>query len=960
MTASATPPSDKQNLFNCIKCNALIKINFKLDYKFLIQAALNPDIIRISPAPPILLTSLGSVYTGLTALLTHRNGSKTGILIDNENAFAALFEDDARAASAKLSFALRVLMPGNIKTEPLFSNCQLVWRYRNKFVPAGDQVRVLHLLREEGETPLLETSYVTAGSRDGIGAVLALACRDLVEIDLAERPLGPDTIDCKGISVTKFGEFIMKRTTLFLGGSAEDALEQAHTLSEDIVRILCNDLTASDLLDAPLLENWSLATREQQSLIGVVTGHPLIGDGRQAHTSQIFAINLEQGWTKKSRTGSSSLFAKLLTGDADAVVEEPDDDRNAKQSKPPTPCRPNFVDELPKALLLNTLGAALKKRLERGDTLALVLEAPGPDWCAPLAGAFHKMFRGNSFVRDGTSKVKDKNSVGNDEVAVALHFGKPVIGLSQDPTRFLPTALLTAADARLTVRVPNGEFLKRLLSKCIGRPPKEIADSVVSGLSFFEVVAAVRNDTSPAQIIEKWGAASAAKSRAASSVNTPPLHELPGYRGDVLEWGQDLVEDVSLWRGGKMPWRDIASAAVLHGQPGTGKTLFARSLAKSCGLSFVPTSVGDWFANSRGDLGDVILAMRASWDAAIASRPSLYFIDEIDALPNRANLQADRLSWWGPVIDQTLTLLDGATTDRTGIVVLAATNHPQKLDPALVRSGRLDRFLEILPPDAGGLADILAFHLGGDVAAKDLYEISRIARGATGADAASWARQAKRRARTENRSVTTADVINEIAPPDIRSDRDRQLVALHEAGHAVAGFLSDKRLAYVSIVESGQIGGTTLLKRHLPDFPTRSDIEKLAVMILGGRAAEIVFLGGASAGAESDLAQATQFVSSLYTSNGLADSLVHRVWTPDSSSLLEKDPILRRAVHEDLKKLHAQAIKIVKDCEAAVHALADALLKRRFLDGFEAEKIIVAALGGKVEKVTTKRQQAST
>ncbi len=605
--------------------------------------------------------------------------------------------------------------------------------------------------------------------------------------------------------------------------------------------------------------------------------------------------------------------------------------------------RPSVVDVLPKLALDRALGRSLRRRLT-GRSVAVVVTVPSPDWCGPIEKAVRFISpTARVVVRDGTDRFNHKPSKGNSEVASVLNNGRgPVVGISHDPQGLLPSTLFVLADAHAVVAAPpDADTLRKLMSLCIGRPPRNIPDSLGSGLTFDEFVGAFRHGASPSRVVANLASASAAKSRSSRVDTTPPLDQLPGYSGEALQFAFDLADQLAAWRRGEILFSDITTqAAVLHGPPGTGKSLYARALAKMCGLSFVPTGVQDWFANSKGALGDVIVAAAASWADAKSSRPSLYFIDEIDGLPDRSKLDADRGSWWNPVCDFVLThILDGSSSDRTGIVVLAATNNPSALDPALVRPGRLERMLELLPPDAKGLAEILSYHIKGALKPDALLPVVRLTRGATGANAASWARDACRLARAAGRDVSLADIMAVVAPPDTMSPRDRKIAAIHEAGHAIVALGLGRKVSAVSIAGVKNTGGAASMVDDLSEFPPRADIEDLVAFLMGGRAAEVVVCGSPTVGAGSDLAAATSLVASLHASAGLGADLVHLARPENAVSLLAIDPALRRAVGDELARIHERAVAIVRKNQRAVEALADALQRRRFLEGDEAAAI---------------------
>ena len=195
MPASIACPSCHESLplFSCAKTTAPIPVSSLLCQQALILAALDPNVLSIEPAPPIALATLDGAVTGLTAIFTDQNGSKTAVVADDGDAFAAMFADDARAATERMKLGFKILTADEIRLEPLLTNSELVWSCRNRFIPASDQVRILLHLSEYGAVPLIEASYAAVNSRDGISTVLALACRNLVELNLAEDPLGPDT-----------------------------------------------------------------------------------------------------------------------------------------------------------------------------------------------------------------------------------------------------------------------------------------------------------------------------------------------------------------------------------------------------------------------------------------------------------------------------------------------------------------------------------------------------------------------------------------------------------------------------------------------------------------------------------------------------------------------------------------------------------------------------------------------
>jgi hypothetical protein len=195
---------------------------------------------------------------------------------------------------------------------------------------------------------------------------------------------------------------------------------------------------------------------------------------------------------------------------------------------------------------------------------------------------------------------------------------------------------------------------------------------------------------------------------------TPHLcvEHLAGY-GDARQWALDLKTDLVLWRSKKLSWADMSTKLLLSGPPGTGKTTYARALCNSLEIPLIATSVGQWL--EPGYLGDVIKRMTAVFDLTKEHGPAILLIDEIDGIGRRdggAGRSYD--DYWITVINRMLELLDGAVKSE-GIVVVGATNRPSVIDPAIRRSGRLERHIEIPPPDIDALEGIIRHHLGPDL-----------------------------------------------------------------------------------------------------------------------------------------------------------------------------------------------------------------------------------------------------
>lgn len=190
------------------------------------------------------------------------------------------------------------------------------------------------------------------------------------------------------------------------------------------------------------------------------------------------------------------------------------------------------------------------------------------------------------------------------------------------------------------------------------------------------------------------------------------VETLSGY-GSARAWALDLKADLALWRDAKLSWDEMSSKLLLSGPPGTGKTTYAKALCNTLQVPLLVTSVAHWL--EPGYLGDVLKRMSAAFELAASKAPAILFIDELDNIGSR-NAGGGRPydDYWVSLINRLLQLLDGATKTE-GVVVVAATNLPDKIDPALLRSGRLETHVRIPLPDLGTMAEILARHLGTDL-----------------------------------------------------------------------------------------------------------------------------------------------------------------------------------------------------------------------------------------------------
>lgn len=496
---------------------------------------------------------------------------------------------------------------------------------------------------------------------------------------------------------------------------------------------------------------------------------------------------------------------------------------------------------------------------------------------------------------------------------------------------------MRTADATLAPRLPVGDEMRPVIAVVTGVACPPVPPDLAAGLGLAEAAAAIRPNDDPLDAIARLARAQSSIGGLDSLADAPPLESLHGY-GAAMSWALDLTVDLAAYRSGSIEWSRVRGAALLASEPGLGKTTFARSLARSLGAPLVATSVADWFQKGDGHLGTVLKAAKESQAAAsrlaLSSGVALWFLDEIDALPDCATLDAKGRDWWTTVVAGVLKLLD----DRPpGLIVMGATNHANRLDAALIRPGRLSPILVIGPPDAEAVQGILRIHLGSDLADADLGALGHLGAGRSGAALAGVVAQARAIARAENRALLLDDLLRALAPPDARSPAVRRRVAAHEAGHAVAALLLGMRLEQVSMIAGGFTGGSTQASVEEGLF-TRDEMEARVVMALAGRAAEEVMLGDVSGGAALDLRQATAMIVDSHLALGLFGRLTSI--GVDPARAVAADAALAAAVEAELRTIYGRTATLISGARRAVQLVADSLLEKRLLSGAEVAALI--------------------
>lgn len=634
----------------------------------------------------------------------------------------------------------------------------------------------------------------------------------------------------------------------------------------------------------------------------------------------------------------------------DSEVETVDQDEESIPFKPVKRRRPSAMTAVIGAAFEAAVSKEVFRKLEHGQALAAIVLVPSPAWVEPMMEYFSATF-GNRWrlqVRDGKNRAQS-GEVGSDEVSRDLARGLCVAGISAD-AKLLPRALVASVDITIRVMTPTPGVLRTAVARFAKRSPNCIPPGLGAGLDLHETLACFRPGTGPRKIVQRLESATTALRGEVVEERLPDLKSAVEY-GEARIFGLQLARDIAAFRQGSVGWGDLQKGICLVSEPGCGKSLFARMLARECGVPIVVSSCADWFTKS-GYLDDVIRSMRSVFDrcAALANPCAIAFLDEVDAIPNRddfasSNSGSRNKDYWLPLITDLLLRLDNSmgssstSSPRHGVIVVAATNNPHGVDPALLRPGRLEKMVRLERADAAGVENMLRFHVAGDLADRRLREIAGMMERSTGAEVMALVREARRIARHAGRPLAAGDLKAALLPAAKIPLKTDWRICLHEAGHAVIALaIGYGRVSHC--VVGARTGSTnrTLVQADENDLATRRTIEDRVTVFLGGRAAERVLLaGGESMGGGgdegSDIGLATEAIASLHLTWGLGGTVAFLGSRKDALEAVRYDRSLRDVVEADLQRLQERANRVVDAHREAVVAVAKALQRRRHLSG---------------------------
>ena len=523
-----------------------------------------------------------------------------------------------------------------------------------------------------------------------------------------------------------------------------------------------------------------------------------------------------------------------------------------------------------------------------------------------------------------------------------------------------------------TAMVPYENLVQRLLDAGVSTTGEEIEQtslrvSILSWVAPILIFLALGQFMSR-KMMEKMGGGNSMMFNMGKSNAKVYVKSAEGIKFDDVagedEAKENLAEIVNYLHDPKQ-YQEIGASmpkgVLLVGPPGTGKTMLAKAVAGEANVPF--------FSMSGSEFVEMFVGMGASkvrdlFKQAKEKAPCIVFIDEIDAIGKKRDGQIGGNDEREQTLNQLLTEMDGFE-GNTGVIILAATNRPESLDPALTRPGRFDRRVPVELPDLKGREAILKVHARKIKVAEDVdfNKVARMASGASGAELANIVNEAALRAVRDGRKFATqADLEESIEvviagyqkKNAIMTDHEKKIVSYHEIGHALvaAKQTNSAPVQKITIVPrtSGALGYTMQVEEGNHVLMSKEEIENKIATFTGGRAAEEVVFGSVTTGASNDIEQATKLARAMITRYGMSDDFdmvaletVTNQYLGGDASLAcsaETQAQIDRKVVELVKREHAKAVNILKENREKLDQLANYLYEKETITGEEFMKIL--------------------
>ena len=523
-----------------------------------------------------------------------------------------------------------------------------------------------------------------------------------------------------------------------------------------------------------------------------------------------------------------------------------------------------------------------------------------------------------------------------------------------------------------TAMVPDDNLVQRLLDAGVSTTGEEIEQTslLVNILSWVApvLIFLALGQFMSRKMMEKMGGGNSMMFNMGKSNAKVYVKSAEGIKFDDVagedEAKENLAEIVKYLHDPKQ-YQEIGASmpkgVLLVGPPGTGKTMLAKAVAGEANVPF--------FSMSGSEFVEMFVGMGASkvrdlFTQAKEKAPCIVFIDEIDAIGKKRDGQMGGNDEREQTLNQLLTEMDGCE-GNTGVIILAATNRPESLDPALTRPGRFDRRVPVELPDLKGREAILRVHAKKIKVAEDVdfNKVARMASGASGAELANIVNEAALRAVRDGRKFATqADLEESIEvviagyqkKNAIMTDHEKKIVSYHEIGHALvaAKQTNSAPVQKITIVPrtSGALGYTMQVEEGNHVLMSKEEIENKIATFTGGRAAEEVVFGSVTTGASNDIEQATKLARAMITRYGMRDEFdmvaletVTNQYLGGDASLAcsaETQTQIDRKVVELVKREHAKAVNILKENREKLDQLANYLYEKETITGEEFMKIL--------------------